>query len=141
MPVRIESPMTRFKVVPNKPLYRSITYLQDFSPRRLQHPWITVCAGKTKECDFEHLINEYPRYYGTTFEAGLANDIDGNRSDDFGLTVRIPEEEVPKILFDASNVLLQDDDHKFLYYRVVIVLPNGYDRLPSTWSGVTIRKS
>ena len=139
MPRTIRSNRARLTIVPNKPLSRGIQYLGDYAPRRLQHPQIIVYEGKIKEYDFEELADEEPTGYGTTYEVKLANDIDGNLFDDVGLAAHIPNEFVPKILFDASNVSLQDNYYN-LYYKITVVLPGG-DLLPSTWASVLIRKT
>ena len=124
--------------MPNKPLSRGIQYLRDHAPLRLQHPEISISEGAIKEYDFEKLADEQLTTYGTTYEVQLANDTNGNLVDDIGLVAHIPDEYVPKILFDASNVSLQGNFYHF-YYKITVVLPCG-SLLPSTWTRVMIRK-
>lgn len=139
MPITRRSNWARITIVPNKPLSRGIQYLGDYAPRRLQHPQIIVYEGEIKEYDFEELADKEPTGYGTTYEVKLANDTNGNLFDDVGLVTHIPDEFVPKILFDASNVSLQDKYYD-LYYKITVVLPGG-DLLPSTWTSILIRKT
>ena len=141
MPTIRDSKVIRVQILPDNP--SQLQYLQAHAPRRpnrlQQH---TIREGEIKEYNFKNDLGNGPPYFGTTYKVQLAKDIDGNPIGDVDIAASIPNENTPLVRFDASKVILTEDNSvrniRKIYYKIIVVLPGG-EFYQSTWIGLTLK--